>query len=710
MPSTPSAKRFRKEAPDGGEVPLDLNSIGVRFHHVQMFADSIGPIEKYKTLEKYLNQLAQKGSYDAFSGGMTFLPPGALPERIEEGRQEWEKIVPKGYALPAASYASAGQDIVEQMIAGLGWRLTAEHKGTATRSVLMTSSDAQGTKMVITTLNPETEYSAIDAEPYFHFSKEHVDRFHRAHAGRPGIAVLGFEVNEGKIGIVAERYRQLHPKLLVHKEPHCYSDCRTITSGGRTERLVLGEMKILDVFAYYIDGSDGPADLGTVIRFVERSGTYASTPGFGNPAGVLPGLRDVHAEFNGTSVPCYSDHWVSNVRNRTGFLKTLEETVGFTPKVNFNAGVVAAGEAIIESTVAGNTSPMVSTDKNIVLKDQSQVYLPTNNALSEVGHVHGFVEEIGQGVQHLASRVSNLTSLIERVNNYRKITGRGFTFLRIPRSYYGFLSVRDLTKAGLSEKLAGALFEGLQKAGLMSSMGIINDLHIKDAQIDAVTLEGALGKELKEKQDTVRTIVKRARFSNLYGLLRDQIPEEKYLQIVENMVLVDIQGQDILYQIFTSNILQRKTGDEAPFLEFIERVCAECREGESCAPIKPGCGGFGIRNFLTLFLSIEVSKAMLKAEDARATGDKKKEEFAQKEVTTLTDQMNESNPVLTDITDAMTEEGEQLDLAAEKSGAAKQKHLKEAEKFRLAKEAGNEKLKEISDRYKNLMKELRSKQ
>ena len=35
-------------------------------------------------------------------------------------------------------------------------------------------------------------------------------------------------------------------------------------------------------------------------------------------------------------------------------------------------------------------------------------------------------------------------------------------------------------------------------------------------------------------------------------------------------------------------------------------------DGEgTCAPIRPGCGGFGIRNFLTLFLSIEVSKAML---------------------------------------------------------------------------------------------------
>ena len=34
------------------------------------------------------------------------------------------------------------------------------------------------------------------------------------------------------------------------------------------------------------------------------------------------------------------------MRSRVGFLKTMEETLGFTPKVDFNAGVVAAGDAV----------------------------------------------------------------------------------------------------------------------------------------------------------------------------------------------------------------------------------------------------------------------------------------------------------------------------------------------------------------------------
>jgi hypothetical protein len=167
--------------------------------------------------------------------------------------------------------------------------------------------------------------------------------------------------------------------------------------------------------------------------------------------------------------------------------------------VDFNAGVVAAGEAQIESTVTGNDPRFVSSDKESALKDQSQVYLPINNALSSVGYVAfrglhfcnlytsffkrshffhriasflyscschnshvggeiwsrhckganlscrvsmipsfifmfcvcldvqtnpaGFLREIGQGVQHIASRVDDLISFIQRCNDYRKMTG-----------------------------------------------------------------------------------------------------------------------------------------------------------------------------------------------------------------------------------------------------------------------------------------------
>ena len=66
--------------------------------------------------------------------------------------------------------------------------------------------------------------------------------------------------------------------------------------------------------------------------------------------------------------------WVSNVISREGFLDTLNDTLGFTPKVDFNAGVVAAGEAQIESTVTGNSTMFETVQSAEALVDQSQVY------------------------------------------------------------------------------------------------------------------------------------------------------------------------------------------------------------------------------------------------------------------------------------------------------------------------------------------------
>jgi len=173
------------------------------------------------------------------------------------------------------------------------------------------------------------------------------------------------------------------------------------------------------------------------------------------------------------------------------------------------------------------------------------------------------------------------------------------------------------------------------------------------------------------------------------------------------------QGDDLLYQIFTSNILQRNPGDEAPFLEFIQRVCSVCTDDGSCAQkVRPGCGGFGIRNFLTLFLSIEVSKAMQDVTEAMDEGDFARQQYAEEMVECFTRQLNEANPILTTISDAMTDEGRYL-VAIEKAVASKSCRETIAaleEKFNEAsqrKHKGNADLMECSARYNAYMKSLR---
>ena len=229
-----------------------------------------------------------------------------------------------------------------------------------------------------------------------------------AHDGRQGVGVLAFDVAD--VHTIKARYQQLHPEL--------YASYDEIEGLGT---------KILEVFACYArtkennSGAVKPeADKGTILRFVE----FGSEEPLDRSCNAL-GLAPVEAVFDALSQPAYCDHWVSNVFDRNEFLSTLEGTLGFKPKVDFNAGVVAAGEAQIESTVTGNAPSIVIADKEAVLRDQSQVYLPINNALSSVGHVHGFLQELGQGVQHVASRVSDLVAFIQRGNEYREITGEG---------------------------------------------------------------------------------------------------------------------------------------------------------------------------------------------------------------------------------------------------------------------------------------------
>merc|ERR1711878_28386 len=113
----------------------------------------------------------------------------------------------------------------------------------------------------------------------------------------------------------------------------------------------------------------------------------------------------------------------------------------------------------------------------------------------------------------------------------------------------------------------------------------------------------------------------------------------------------DVQGDDLLMQIFSATVMQRKAGEEAPFLELIQRICSQKVDPVTGKPkpVKPGCGGFGIRNFLTLFLSIEVSKATKGRADSLEAGNAVAAEYYGRMVAAFTSQLEESNPILTAI-------------------------------------------------------------
>jgi len=215
-----------------------------------------------------------------------------------------------------------------------------------------------------------------------------------------------------------------------------------------------------------------------------------------------------------------------------------------------------------------------------VLTDRAQVFLPTNNALSPVGHVHWYLEEIGQGVQHVASRVASLPAYVQRANRMRAVTGEGVTFLNIPRTYYGLLEPeslvsvdtelrRDGCPSGLAEPLALELVAALRAAGPprathvgraaggtvrdtstpVPRTGLLDAAGALSLDADAAAIDAALGGVVGYRdapaatREMVGRVVCRSVYVNLWSLLGPQLSEATYLSIVRNQILIDVQGE-----------------------------------------------------------------------------------------------------------------------------------------------------------------------
>lgn len=118
---------------------------------------------------------------------------------------------------------------------GLGWRVTGQHVGEGTYSLLLATNDPLGVKFVVTA--PSSAASAANdgaaAESaqapaakrikttesevsIAHFALANLTRFAEAHRGNgQGVATLGFALPPGGIEKVHANYLTKHPALLV---------------------------------------------------------------------------------------------------------------------------------------------------------------------------------------------------------------------------------------------------------------------------------------------------------------------------------------------------------------------------------------------------------------------------------------------------------------------------------------------------------------
>lgn len=112
---------------------------------------------------------------------------------------------------------------------------------------------------------------------------------------------------------------------------------------------------------------------------------------------------------------------------------------------------------------------------------------------------------------------------------------------------------------------------------------------------------------------------------------------------------------------------------------------------------------------MTLFLSIEVSKAMYEVAEAKAAGDEKREKYAQAMVDCFTRQLDDSNPILTEISNAMTDEGRCRDMLLTSDGddLASQEWQQKATEAAKRKQAASIRLMECSSFYNAMMRTMR---
>ena len=139
-------------------------------------------------------------------------------------------------------FSGSGQDLIEQLQFGLGWRVTAAHRGSRTESLLVTSPDPNGVRFVITAPRADAEGEVeVGEETLDHFANQHIERFLSVHDSKPGVAVLAFETTKcGGLETVHAAYMAKHPALLLGDGPLIYEQ----TDGG-------GRRRVLEVFAYY---------------------------------------------------------------------------------------------------------------------------------------------------------------------------------------------------------------------------------------------------------------------------------------------------------------------------------------------------------------------------------------------------------------------------------------------------------------------------
>ena len=313
-------------------------NVQVSFSHIHLYVDTLEDISVYKELENKLNNFSHQ-----MNGKVN----------VEQGQTLWAQLdsISSHYDLDSRitknsfDYTPQNRDVVKQLLAGLGFRITAisypsNGIDVDTRSVLITSKDPHGVKIIVSAPEPDRQRKRIDhgTTQIHHFKAsefflklfyyqdddflllylsfmiklDEIERFFQNNSNRQGIATLAFEVTNGHIEELHKKYWDLHPYLIS-------DEYRDTPLSYPVEGTSGSSVKVFEVYAYYKnEKTDTQVDRGTKLRFVQKINLKQVHDDSQNDASsdiyqcFLPGLVPVDATFDTTCMPAYFDHWVSN--------------------------------------------------------------------------------------------------------------------------------------------------------------------------------------------------------------------------------------------------------------------------------------------------------------------------------------------------------------------------------------------------------------
>ena len=142
------------------EVDLHIpQNLDIQFSHIQLYVDYLEHVNEYKSYEDSINKF-----HHEYGDDKSVLD-------LNRGKEIWNSIQEDAPAM-TENYSSHGRDVVKQLIAGFGFRVTGCYPpidiASPTKTVLVTSSDPKGVQIVVTSCDGQEEAANMN---YLHFDR-----------------------------------------------------------------------------------------------------------------------------------------------------------------------------------------------------------------------------------------------------------------------------------------------------------------------------------------------------------------------------------------------------------------------------------------------------------------------------------------------------------------------------------------------------------